>query len=189
MRSTELLISRDQVNLQQGMHSAVHIVAQNLRSQASTYEQYLAYKETRQAARQNLEKQFAEYRSGRVNFILVVQAIGNWGDAVSAEARALTAYNSALAGLETETGTILETHGIAFMEERFGSLGPGAVLGNRLCAPQQCYPRAETPTLNADRYPDDGEPAEDSFDLNTPADLLQDPSASDEPPPLPLPPQ
>lgn len=189
MRSTELLISRDQVNLQQGMHSAVHIVAQNLRSQASTYEQYLAYKETRQAARQNLEKQFAEYRSGRVNFILVVQAIGNWGDAVSAEARALTAYNSALAGLETETGTILETHGIAFMEERFGSLGPGAVLGNRLCAPQQCYPRAESPTLNADRYPDDGEPAEDSFDLNTPADLLQDPSASDEPPPLPLPPQ
>jgi outer membrane protein TolC len=176
LRRQELVIMRDQMNLQQGVHAAVHQVATVTRSQASAYERYLAYQETRTAASQNLAQQFAEYKTGRVNFILVVQAIGDWGNAVSFEAQALTQYNIGLATLEAETGTILETHGVAFLEERFGSIGPGALLGDRCQAPYECYPEADPPTGNAERYPFSETPSENSFDLTKPFDETADPT-------------
>src|SRR5947207_7654548 len=78
-----------------------------------------------------------------------------WGNDVSSEAQSLSQYNVELANLERQTGTILETHGVRFFEERFASIGP---LG-RLAAPQ-CYPSAVVPSPNADRYPIAAEPAE-----------------------------
>ena len=166
LRRQELIIARDRANLQQGLHGAVHDVAVNLRNLAQFYEQYLAFQETRQAARINLEVQLAEYRFRGGIFLNVLQAIGAWGNAVSAEAQALLQYNVELANLELQTGTILESHGIRFYEERYGSLGP---LGR--LHPDECYPSELRPTRNVDRYRSGEQPAEQSFDLRPPDDL------------------
>ena len=50
-----------------------------------------------------------------------------------------------LAGLELQTGTILEEHGIRFFEERYGSIGP-------MRLDLRCYPRDLRPGDNTDRY-------------------------------------
>jgi outer membrane protein TolC len=164
LRQSELVLSRDRANLQQGLHATLHILAANVRNLSQYYEQYLAYKDTREAARLNLEKQLAENYVGRAIFLNVLQAITDWGNAVSAEANALAQYNTELANLERQTGTILETHGIRFVEERFGSIGP---LG-RLALPI-AYPQRLPPTENVDRYPKSDKPSETSFDLENPA--------------------
>lgn len=187
LRRAELILARDQVNLGQGMHAALHQLATIVRSLARDYEQYLAFKEAREAARINIEQQFAAYRAGIKGFTLlnVRQAIADWGNAVSAEAQALAQYNTDLAGLERETGTILQTHGVRLFEERFRSIGPLGRLG-----PDACFPAAVTPGPNAPRYPAGPGKAEDAFDLKDPASLKARPSIPvpfpDEPPP-PLP--
>jgi outer membrane protein TolC len=163
LRQQELIIMRDRANLQQGLHSTTHVLAASFRNLAQTYQQYQAFRDSRAAARTNLVLQRANYQAHRTIYLNVLQAITNWGNAVSAEAQALTQYNVELANLELQTGTILEAHGVRFFEERYGSIGPlGRVFGNR------CYPRDYRPGPNADHYPVTSEPAENVFDLNPP---------------------
>jgi hypothetical protein len=188
MRRQEVSLARDWANLEQAMHSITHGLAINFRDLAQSYAEYNAFAQTRDAARENLEVQTAKYRSGLEGalFLNVLQAISDWGNAVSSQSQALAQYNSELANLERQTGTILETHGIRFFEERFGSLGP---LG-RLAAPV-CYPLALPPEPNADRYPASDRPSEESFDLTPPVipsrRTLQEQMNAPEPVPLPPP--
>jgi outer membrane protein TolC len=166
LRQQELILARDWANLDQGMHAAVHDLAASTRSLSQFYEQYQAFQDARAAALENLNKQQAERKTGRVILLNVLQAITDWGNAVSAEAQSLAQYNVELANLEQMTGTILETHGIYFFEERFRSIGP---LG-RLAHPKE-YPLRTPPTPNVDRYPDLSAPAESIFDLKNPVQL------------------
>jgi outer membrane protein TolC len=163
LRQTELLIARDRANLEQGVHAAVHDVALSLRNLAQFYAQYQAYQETRSAARDNLEQQMERYRAQLVQYLNVLQAITDWGNAVSAEAQALAQYNIELAQLSVQTGSILETHGIYFFEERFAALAPLSCLGRTTC-----YPEALPPTENESQYPAGDEPSEEFFDLEDP---------------------
>jgi outer membrane protein TolC len=160
VRSHELLIARDRANIQQGLHATEHTLATTVRNLDQFYEQFKAFRETREAARLNLQVQFAEERAGRVIFLNVLLAITDWGNAVSSEASSLTQYNTSLATLERETGTILDTHGIVFMEERFAAVGP---LGKHFDS--ECYPRSLRPAENASRYQKSNEAAEEAFDL------------------------
>jgi outer membrane protein TolC len=164
LRRSELLLARDRANLDQGLHFAAHALAANMRNLAQFFEQYKAFKETRTSARINLEQQLAEFRSGRAIFLNVLQAITDWGNAVSSEAQALSQYNIELANLERQTGTILETHGVHFVEERFRSIGP---LGR--CADWPCYPKGVIPGPNEPKYPVSNEPAETLFEREKPA--------------------
>ena len=93
-----------------------------------------------------------------------MQAITEWGNAVRAEAQALLEYNTELANLSRQAGTILEAHNIRFAEERYASIGP---LG-RIARPR-FYPRDTRPTRNADIYPTTrrGRP-KNAFDLVAP---------------------
>lgn len=166
LRARELIIARDRVNLQQGLHSSIHQLAASVRNLDQAYDQYLAYHEARQAARENLRFQLAKYFTGTAIFINVQQAITDWGNLVSAEASALTQYNTLLATLERQTGTILETHAVVFYEERFASVGP---LGRFV--EDECYPLDMRPTSNADRYPGGETPSEQAFDLEQPGSL------------------
>jgi len=100
---------------------------------------------------------------GRPSFLDVLQAITDWGNATSAESQSLTQYNAELAALEQETGTILETHGIRFFEERFLSLGPLGRVGR-----MRDYPQSMPPTPNEPKYPPSNKPAENFFDLRDP---------------------
>jgi hypothetical protein len=181
IRQQELIIARDRANLQQGLHNAVYAVALNVRNIDQFYEQYLAFRDTRIAARENLELQMGRYRAGVNPYINVLQAIVDWGNSVSSEAQALTQYNTELARLQRETGTILETHGIRFYEERYGSIGP---LG-RMC-PDVSYPEAMRPTENEAIYPSANEPSEDFFNLENPLEQLRErrPVGEEELPPL-----
>jgi outer membrane protein TolC len=164
LRQQELIIRRDQANLEQGLHQVIHLLAGNLRNLEQFYEQYKRFQDVRKAAKLNLDQQLATEGVGNVQFIVVLQAIVDWGNSVSNEAQALIQYNTELARLERETGTILEAHGIAFYEERFGSIGP---LG-RLATPQ-CYPFATPPTDSTiDPYGATDEPSEEFFDLTVP---------------------
>ncbi|MEM7456069.1 MAG: TolC family protein [Planctomycetota bacterium] len=162
LRRQELLLVRDQANLDQAMHQMVHQLTINYRNLDQFYEQYQAFKVARQASRLNFENQIGEFLSGRREFINVLQAITDWGNAVSAEASSITQYNSELANVERETGTILETHGVRFVEERFQALGP-ALLGRRDVACD--YPAAFSIDGTTDRYPESPDSSDDSFNL------------------------
>jgi len=163
LRQQELIIMRDRANLQQGLHNATHVLAANYRNLAQFYEQYLAFKDSRAAALENLDVQFARYHSGLTSMINVLEAITTWGNAVSLEGQTLLQYNTELANLELQTGTILESHGVRFFEERYGSVGPlGRAFRDR------CYPRDFRPGPNVDQYPTTSRPAEEVFDLENP---------------------
>jgi outer membrane protein TolC len=163
LRQKELILARDSANLDQGFHAALHDLATSTRNVAEFYEEYQALKEARVAARLNLDLQVAAFRAGRTIFLNVLQAITDWGNSVSAEAQALTQYNTDLADLERQTGTILNTHGIQFYEERFASIGPFG----RLARPRW-YAAGLPPGPNRDVYPTSREPAENFFDLQSP---------------------
>jgi outer membrane protein TolC len=182
LRQRELIIARDRANLEQGLHNSLHLLALSVRNLDQYFEQYLAFGETRDAARDNLEQQMARYRAGLTQYINVLQAIVDWGSAVSSEAQSLALYNTELAGFEQQTGTILEAHGIRFLEERYGSIGP---LGRSF--PDQCYPQSLPPTPNQDRYPVTQRPAENFFDLEDPLLELKNrqPPRVEDLPPLP----
>jgi outer membrane protein TolC len=169
LRQVELVIARDRANLQQGVHNSIHLLAVNVRNLAQFYEQYRAFHEVREAARENLDVQMANWRFGRTQYINVLLAIVDWGNAISSEAQSISQYNSELANLELETGTILESHGIVFFEERFASIGP---LGR---SHPECYPFALRPTSNEDRYPQTDQPADEAFDLESPLERLPPP--------------
>jgi hypothetical protein len=145
----------------------IHSLALSVRNLAQFYEQYLAFRETRLAAQVNLEQQMERYLAGLNQYINVLQAIVDWGNAVSSEAQSLAQYNTELAILERETGTILETHGVRFQEERYGSLGPlGCFCGN------ECYPEAMRPTANDAVYPESEKAAEEFFNLEDPMEII-----------------
>jgi outer membrane protein TolC len=181
VRQQELQLARDQANIRQSVHAAVHQVAATVRNIDSQYEQYLAYKETREAASENLELQLQRFRVGRVIFLNVLQALNDWGNAVSNEALAITNYNVALATLERQTGTILETHGVVFVEERFQAAGPLLLFG-----PDRCYSRDIRPAEVGQRYPSQTEPSEEYFELKDPAQTMR--TKSIEIPEMQLPP-
>ena len=163
LRRQELIVSRDLANLDQGVHAASHSIAVSLRNLAQYYEQYDAYRAARDAAETNLTRQYAEYRNGRTILLNLLQGITDWGNAVSAEAQALLQYNTELANLEQQTGTILESHGVRFYEERFNAIGPLGRLGHG-----RNNPGTTTPDLNYDRYPAGDRPSEEVFELQTP---------------------
>lgn len=163
VRSAEMLIARDRAALEQGVHAARHLLGLSYRNLDQFFAQTEAYREAREAARLNLERQFTVYLVGQdVIFLNVLQAISDWGNSVSLQAQALSQYNIELANMERETGTILETHGVFMYEDRFCRLGPLWI------DPQRCefYPRDVRPGPNADRYVAGEEPAEESFDLD-----------------------
>jgi outer membrane protein TolC len=163
IRQQELIIARDRANIEQALHAAAHSLASTVRDLDSAYEQYQALKETREAALTNLRVQIEQFRVRRNIFLNVLQALNDWGNAVSLEAQALLSYNVALATLERQTGTILQGHGLVFWEERFRSAGPLGLLGHG-----QDYPSASAPVGDPTRYPSSGKPAENAFDLQKP---------------------
>jgi outer membrane protein TolC len=169
VRQQRLLIARDRANVEQQIHFSVAQLAATLRDLDSAYEQYLAYKETRAAADINLRVQNEKFRTGQTIYLNVLQALNDWGNAVSTEAQQLLAYNITLATLERQTGTILETHGLVFAEERFRAAGP-------LLCNKPLYPAAQPPQGEPHRYPGTATPSEDAFDLRNPAPRETGPS-------------
>jgi outer membrane protein TolC len=188
LRSQELVIARDRANLQQGLHAVTHDLALSLRSIERAWTQYDLAKQTRDAARLNLNLQIENYLAGRSQFINALLAINDWGNAISSEAQYLSSYNAELANLERQTGTILETHGVRFYEERFCSLGPLGELGRG-----RQFPASLPPGENTPRYPEGQRPAEEAFNLENPVERLNRnrPRPEEVPPPvreaLPLP--
>jgi outer membrane protein TolC len=184
VRQQKLVIARDRANVEQSVHAAIHQLASTTRDLDSAFEQYLAFKETRDAASVNLRTQFDLFKQGgpkSVIYLNVLQALNDWGNAVSSEAQQLLAYNIALATLERQTGTILETHGLVFAEERFRAAGP-------LRCWDRLYPFAQPPVGTPHRYPATNEPAENSFDLRNPIRRDQTPGGEALPRPRLLPP-
>ncbi|HJZ93623.1 MAG TPA: TolC family protein [Gemmataceae bacterium] len=180
VRDQDLIILRDRANLEQGLHAAGHDLALTVRQLESAYEQYVAYRETRAAAFVNLDLQINRFRVGTVIFLNVLQALNDWGNAIRSEARALTDYNILLATLERQTGTILETHGLVFVEERFRAVGP-------LCLPEHdCeYPQDLKPVGEPTKYPATGQPGENAFDLKKPEIPKDKPDGPSQPKPKP----
>jgi outer membrane protein TolC len=173
LREQELIIARDRANLQQGLHAVIHTLAQDFRSLQLLYSRYELARDTIEPAAENLRAQRGRYRVGGVAagtlgqtpYINLLLAITDWGNAISSEAQFLTQFNTLLAKLERDTGTILETHGIYFYEERFTAIGPAGRLGQ-----PRCYPAALTPSENAPRYPNSDRPSEEAFELTDPSD-------------------
>jgi outer membrane protein TolC len=185
VRQQKLIIARDRANEEQGVHAAIHQLAATVRDLDSAYDQYLAYKEARDAATANLRTQFDLFNQGGLKSVIylnVLQALNDWGNAVSSEAQQLLNYNIALATLERQAGTILETHGLVFVEERFRAAGP-------LRGLDRLYPLAQPPAGSPRQYPGTGEPSENSFELQNPVQRDKKPPVEELPSPRPLNPQ
>lgn len=178
LRRQELLLMRDRANLDQAIHNVIHILALSYRDLSQYFEQYQALREARTASQENLEIQWQEYLAGRTIYLNVLLAISEWGNSVVSEAQALAQYNVELANLDQQMGTILESHGIRFAEERYGSVGP---LGRMF--PDECYPRDMRPCPNQDRYPADPNAAPTVFDLDRSPPPLSQPEEVQTPPP------
>jgi hypothetical protein len=145
------------------MHNATHLLADSYRTLAQAYEEYEAFTRTRKASRTNLDAQSARWAVDLTIYLNVLQALTSWGDALDAEAEALLRYNTQVAELELQTGTILEQHGVYFVEGQYCSIGPAG----RLFADRP-YPRSDQPGSPQPRYPTGEEPSENSFDLDAP---------------------
>ena len=193
VRQQELVIARDRANVEQSVHAALHDLAGAVRDLDSAYDQYLAFKEAREAATVNLRTQSDLYRQGLpakpgqpgVIYLNVLQALNDWGNAVTSEAQQLLAYNIDLANVERQTGTILETHGLVFYEERFRAAGPLL-----LPCTDRLYPSPLPPAGDPKRYPATDEPSENAFDLKNPvAPDAQPPEKLPAPRPVPPMPQ
>ncbi|MFL5339437.1 MAG: TolC family protein [Gemmataceae bacterium] len=184
VRQAKLVIARDEANIEQALHAAIHDLAGTIRDLDSAFEQYEAFKKAREAAEVNVEAQYAKYKKaeglGGIIFLNVLQALNDWGFAVTSESQQLLAYNTLLATLERQTGTILETHGLVFAEERTRAAGPLLVP----CRDRD-YPSAIITTGAPQRYPSSGAPSEDALDLQNPA--LPDGKRREQlPPPTPV---
>ncbi len=162
LRRRELILLQDQKNLEQGIHQMVHQLTINYRNLDQFYLQIEAFREARKAARINYENQAEEVLQGRREFINVLTAITDWGNAVSQEARSITQYNTELANVESQTGSILETHGIRFIEERYGSIAPTLFGVNR---PTRAYPESLRINGSDDRYTESATNSDSAFDL------------------------
>jgi outer membrane protein TolC len=181
VRQQKLLITRDRANVDQSIHAALQQLAGTVRGLASAYDQYLMDKDTVVATQDNLKVQAAQVKAERqVIYLNFRQALSDWGTAVSSEAQQLVSYNVALANLERETGTILETHGLVFNEERFRAAGP-------IPCRDRCYPEAVVPAGSPQFAPGSDKPSEDAFDLTVP-DWRKVPPPAKGPPPVPQPP-
>jgi outer membrane protein TolC len=175
LRRLDLVLARDRANLHNGLRQAANALARSYRNLAQYYEEYLETKRASTAAIINVEAQKARWdlggiganRMGQTAYLNYLQAITNWGTTKSAEAQSLLRYNSELAAFELEMGTILETHGIAFYEEGFRSIGPAGRLAH-----DHCYPRATPLGENADRYRGGTEPSENLFKVDSPGELV-----------------
>lgn len=182
VRNQELLIARDRANLRQALHQIEHDLANVLRSIEQNLQQYEAFREARQASAFNVRAQRANIQAQRDTLLSELLAITDWANAVSAEAQALTAYNTDLASLEQQSGTILETHGVRFVEERFGSIGP-----HGWCLEEvQNYPLGLKSGENAARYEAGKQASEEAFELN---DFPRNSKRTPETAPLPGPPE
>lgn len=157
LRQRELIIARDRANLDQGLHAASHDLATTLRGLDQAYEQYAAFTEARAPAEANKLQREIEIGVGFANLLNYLLAVTDLGNVIVGQALALSQYNTLLADLELQTGTILETHGVRFYEERFGSIGPLTHL--------RPYPQSTPPTPNYDRYLPGSRPAENFFEL------------------------
>ena len=160
VRTQELQIAKDRANIQQSLHQIEHLLATSLRTIDQNFLQYEAFRDARQAAKENLQVRVGRLFTGDENFLNFLQGVTDWGNAVSSEAQSLASYNTELAGLELQTGTILETHGVRFVEEQFGSMG-----SHGRCFDDECYPRDLRPQENRPRYEDSGKAAEEAFNL------------------------
>lgn len=160
VRNHELLIMKNRALIQQNLHLIEHQLATSVRNIDQNFLQYEAFRDARQAAKENLEVRVQRLFTGNENFLNFLQGVTDWGNAVASEAQALTSYNTGLADLERQTGTILETHGIRFVEEQFASIGTHG----RWCQ-DECYPRDLKPRENSQRYEDSGKASEEAFDL------------------------
>jgi outer membrane protein TolC len=179
LRQQQLNIARDRANLQQALHQITHQLALNVRNLDQFFAQYEAFKATRAAAEINLNLQRSVYGGGEAIMLDVLLAITSWGNAVSNEAQSLIQYNTALADLERQTGTILESHGVFFFEERYTSLGPRGRFDV-----QQHYPYSHSPKGPMDRYKNGERPAKEVFDLKQP--VIRSPIELPDPPRLEL---
>lgn len=162
VRQQQLIIARDKANLKQGLHAVVHDLATTIRNLDQNYSLYQVFKEAREEALFNLERQYRDYLGGRSIYLNVLLAITDWGNAVSSEANTLAQYNIALSELERASGTILESHGIRFVEERFAAVGPSGSWAEPIF-----YPYANPSAPNEPRYNDSGKMSESQFELQS----------------------
>jgi outer membrane protein TolC len=172
VRRHELALARDRANLWQGTHAMTHIIATNLRDLAQFFYQYEEFNAIRTDAMLNLQERSARWKAGGVggiSYVDLLLAITDWGNTIRSEARTLAQYNTGLANLELEAGTILEAHGVEFIDERFAATGP---FGRIICP--LYYPLSMRPTPNADRYLAGDRPSEGLFVLDDPLKVRQE---------------
>ncbi len=99
--------------LQAVVHRATHTLARFFLEADANFKQVETAQRLNKASRDRLAAQQAFYDEGRVSIDRLLDAVGQFGNAVAQEAQFVASYNTSLAAFEEARGTILAYEGIA----------------------------------------------------------------------------
>ncbi len=130
-QSAKVTSDRQRVFLKQVTHQATHSMARFFLEIDANYKQFQTAKRLREAAQARLAQTRAHYEEGRTGFSIdkLLDAVGQYSDAVAQEAQYKASYNTAIAALEEAKGTLLAADGIEVVDSKPREAGSKAVGG------------------------------------------------------------
>jgi Outer membrane efflux protein len=115
--SSKSLLEKQQAFLQQVIHQATHSLARFFLEIDANHKQFQTAQRLRKAAQDRLEAQRAFYDEGRVALDRLLDAVGQYANAVAQEAQYKFSYNASIAALEEAKGTLLAHDGITVTDQ------------------------------------------------------------------------
>ncbi len=109
-------LQRQQAFLRQVLLQSSHSLARSFFNVGSSYDQFQAARNLREAARKRLEAQRAFQEEGRITIDRLLDAVNQHANAISQELQYRATYNTAIAALEEAKGTLLDHDKIAVLE-------------------------------------------------------------------------
>jgi outer membrane protein TolC len=106
-RQAQYQLLRQRATLQQITHQATNSMARFFVEIDANYKQYQTAQRLRNAAQQRLEAQRAFYAEGRVTIDRLLDAVGQYANAIDQESQYKCTYNTAIVALEEAKGTLL----------------------------------------------------------------------------------
>ena len=111
-------LERQQAFLEQVRRQSTHSLARFFLEIDANYKQFQAARKLRGAAQQRLEAQRAFHEEGKVTVDRLLDAVGQYANAIAQEAQYKSSYNTSIAALEEAKGTLLAADKITVVAPR-----------------------------------------------------------------------
>ena len=116
-RQAQYQLLRQRAALRQVTHQATHSLARFFLEIDANYKQFRTAQRLREAAQQRLEAQRAFHEQGRITIDRLLDAVGQYANAIAQESQYRCTYNTAIAALEEAKGTLLAFDKITVLDQ------------------------------------------------------------------------